>query len=54
MIMFYFSRLDKYIDMKENYEAPQVQVLEMEVEGIIAASSGTEGGRGGYGSGGSW
>ena len=28
--------------MKELYEAPQVQVLEMEVEGIIAASRGGE------------
>ena len=40
--------------MKETYEAPQVQVLEMDVEGMIAASPGTEGNRGGYGSGGSW
>ena len=40
--------------MKEHYEAPQVQVLEMEVQGMLAQSPGTEGGRGGYPSGGSW
>ena len=40
--------------MKDIYEAPQVQVLEMEVQGMLAQSPGTEGGRGGYGAGGDW
>ncbi len=40
--------------MKQIYEAPQVQVLEMEVQGVIAQSPGTEGSRGGYPSGGEW
>ena len=40
--------------MKDIYEAPQVQVLKMEVQGVIAQSPGTEGNRGGYPSGGEW
>lgn len=40
--------------MKQIYEAPEVQVIEMEVQGMIAASPGTNGERGGYDSGGSW
>ena len=40
--------------MKETYEAPLVQVIEMEVQGMLAQSPGTEGDRGGYPSGGSW
>ena len=40
--------------MKENYEAPLVQVIEMEVQGMLAQSPGTEGSRGGYPSGGDW
>ena len=40
--------------MKEHYEAPQVQVIEMEVRGMLAQSPGTSGGRGGYGAGGDW
>ena len=39
---------------REIYEAPQVQVIEMEVQGMLAQSPGTEGDRGGYPSGGSW
>ena len=39
---------------KDFYEAPMVQVFEMELQGILAASPGTDGERGGYGSGGSW
>ena len=40
--------------MKELYEAPLVQVLEMEVQGVIAQSPGTEGNRGGFENGGDW
>ncbi len=40
--------------MKEMYEAPEVQVIHMELQGMIAMSPGTEGDRGGYPSGGSW
>ncbi len=40
--------------MKEHYEAPQVQVIEMEVQGMLAQSPGTSSGRGGYGAGGDW
>ncbi len=40
--------------MKEKYEAPLVQVIEMEVQGMLAQSPGTSGGRGGYDSGGDW
>ena len=29
--------------MKELYEAPEVQVIELEVQGMIAASSNTDG-----------
>ena len=37
------------------YEAPQVQVIEMEAQSpVLEASPGTEGGRGGYPSGGDW
>ena len=39
---------------KEIYEAPLVQVLEMEVQGVLAQSPGTEGNRGGFGAGGEW
>ena len=40
--------------MKEFYEAPQVQMIEIEPEGILAQSPGTEGSRGGYPAGGEW
>ena len=36
------------------YESPQVQVIEMEVQGMLAQSPGTEGSRGGYEGGGEW
>lgn len=41
--------------MREKYEAPQVQVFEMELQSpVLEESPGTEGDRGGYPSGGDW
>ena len=41
--------------MKMEYDAPEVQVIEMEVQSpLMEASPGTEGDRGGYPSGGDW
>lgn len=46
--------MKKMEEKKAIYIAPEVQVFEMEVQSLIAASSGTSGERGGYGSGGEW
>lgn len=40
--------------MKVYYEAPEVQVFEVEAQDIIAQSPGTEGSRSGYENGGVW
>jgi len=42
-------------DMKGKYEAPEVQVIEMELQSpVLEDSPGTEGGPSGYPSGGDW
>ena len=40
--------------MKQTYEAPVVQVLEMELQGMLAQSPGTDSSRGGFDAGGEW
>ena len=40
--------------MRIVYETPEVQVLEMEAQEVIAQSPGTEGSRSGYENGGVW